>query len=653
MHSTVSLTQGVSPENIPAELKSLPQWVVHKKKIPHDAKTTGDKAKVNDSNTWASFEQALSACRNGCYHGIGFVFTENDPFCGIDLDKCRDPKTGEVEQWALKTIRDLDSYTEISLSGTGLHVIAKGVLPPGRHRKDKIELYNRLRYFTITGHIFEGYAAIKDRQPEIKALCKQVFPDGADAPIQVEQKRDRIPDTVLINHAIRAKNGDLFTNLWLGDWTGYSSQSEADLALLNLLAFWTSKDADQMDGLFRQSGLYREKWERDDYRNTSISRAIASCKEVFRTDAAAAFADDEPKDRKGTSKKKQSAPRILCMADIEAQEVAWLWKPYIPKGKLTLLEGDPGQGKTWLALQLAAIVSNGWPWPGTDGNPSGDGIPENVLYLTAEDGPADTLRPRLDAAGADPARVFLLTGKVDENEEDGPRTSSVFLSDTGVLRSAFTTVRPALVVVDPLQAYLGMGVDMHRANEVRPLLSDLANLAEEFNTAVLCIRHLGKGTQDRVIYRGLGSIDFTAAARSILLAGTDPKNQQKRAIIHIKSSCAVSGPAIGYELGPFGFQWTGLSDLDALDILRPERAESKEESKLDKAMGYLQEQLQDGRKGSQELIDEAESAHNIHRRTLFEAKKRIGVRAIKSGTKWYWYLQDEMSGEDSGEDLLL
>jgi putative DNA primase/helicase len=254
-------------------------------------------------------------------------------------------------------------------------------------------------------------------------------------------------------------------------------------------------------------------------------------------------------------------PLVVCMDQVAAEEVLWLWHPYIPRRKQTLLEGDRGAGKTWLALTIASIISRGGPFPNDDGVPETPREPANVLYLSAEDGLGDTLRPRLDAAGADVARVHA---RVDWQQEE--RQGCISLGGLLPLEEAGKTLRPALVVVDPLQAYLGASVDMHRANEVRPILAGLATLAEQYDCAILTIRHLTKSAQDRAVYRGLGPIEFAAAARSILLAGQDPQNPQRCVMAHVKSSLAPIGGSIGYELREGRFWWTGMSDVSAEDL---------------------------------------------------------------------------------------
>ncbi|WP_207636703.1 AAA family ATPase [Desulfurispora thermophila] len=328
---------------------------------------------------------------------------------------------------------------------------------------------------------------------------------------------------------------------------------------------------------------------------------------------------------------------IVRLADVEPVQVKWLWEPYIPLGKLTLLEGDPEAGKTWLALAIATAISNGRGLPGQDGRPGLAFEPGNVLYLTAEDGLADTLRPRLDILGADVKRVFSLS--TGENGE------FVTLADIETLDAVATQIKPKLIVIDPLQAYLGSNVDMHRANEVRPVLAKLAALAEKHLCAVLCIRHLSKAPTGRAIYRGMGSIDFTAAARSVLLAGVDPQNPHKRAVVQIKSSLASKGIALGYSLSP-PFSWTGESELTKSDLLASEH-EPEEKSALEEAESWLMLALESGPVSTKEIKKMAREA-GISEATLRRAKEKLGVKAEavykmetsgrKKITTWNWYL---------------
>jgi AAA domain len=326
-------------------------------------------------------------------------------------------------------------------------------------------------------------------------------------------------------------------------------------------------------------------------------------------------------------------PTVVILADVKPESVQWLWEPYIPLGKPTMLEGDPGVGKTWLALAIATHVSQGKAWPGTT-----NAKPAHVLYLTAEDGLADTLRPRLDAAGADVRRVHALTGWTSETDQGG-----ISLVDIEVIEQTVHQTEAKLVVIDPLQAFLGGRVDMHRANETRPLLAAVAAMAERCGCAVLIIRHLSKALQDRAIYRGLGSIDFAAAARSILLAAQDPQHPSQRVMAHAKSSLARSGPSLTYEIREGQFLWVGQSELTADALIRPYPME-EERSAADEAQDFLRDYLADGEKPAKEVIREARKA-GIAERTLDRAKKGLvkarranAVGESQGSGQWAWYL---------------
>jgi putative DNA primase/helicase len=325
---------------------------------------------------------------------------------------------------------------------------------------------------------------------------------------------------------------------------------------------------------------------------------------------------------------------LIRMSDVQPEKVDWLWRPYIPRKKLTFLEGDPAAGKTWLALAIASAVSCGFGLPDESGEP---GVikqeTEHVIYLTAEDGLGDTLRPRLDALGANVSRIHVLTAACDA---DGER--AVTLKDVNVLQDALTRTRAALLVIDPVQGYLGADVDMHRANQVRPVLSALGKLAEEQGCAVLCLRHLAKASAERALYRGLGSIDFTAAARSVLLAGRDPKDPDSRALVQIKNSLTAEGPALAYAIKEDSFLWCGTSDLN-VDALLSAGTGSRAPTELERAIEYLIDMLRDGPRLSTDMEQGARRCR-IAIRTLERAKSQLGVLSHRPpGEKnWYWAL---------------
>lgn len=271
MSSTQNIEIAIYPENIPQDLRDLYQWVCWKSqerngkftKVPFSPQT-GTLAATSDPRTWSDFNTACHVFEQGGYDGIGFVFTKNDPYCGIDLDKCRDPDTGIIEPWAQAIIEKLNSYTEISPSGQGVHIIIESQLPEGQRRRGQIEMYETGRYFTMTGHHLDGTPdSIHNRQVEIEMLHAEMFGsrENTQNTSHTGKSTSTISDEEVLGRARKSKNADKFERLWSGDWTEYASQSEGDLALCSMLAFWTEGNADQIDRLFRQSGLFREKWD--------------------------------------------------------------------------------------------------------------------------------------------------------------------------------------------------------------------------------------------------------------------------------------------------------------------------------------------------------------------------------------------------------
>jgi primase-polymerase (primpol)-like protein len=314
----------VRAKNIPRELRKKAQWVLWKyvwnpKKKRKDGSglkgdwgkplfsaRTGRHASSTDPSGWATFKEALAAYRDGGWDGVGFIPLPEDGLVGIDLDTCRDPDTGDIEPWAATIVDELATYTEISPSGTGLRIVAKGHKPDRqRSKKGLFEMYDGLttegkpggRYLTFTGHVLEGAPTkILERQTAITAVYERELKTSTDkkpkkkAPAPsgngkaTDDNNDQahgLSDEEIVALAKAAKNGANFSALWSGDKSGYTSDSEPDLALCNHLAFWTRKDAARMDRLFRHSGLMRDKWDREDYRTVTINKAIADCTEVY------------------------------------------------------------------------------------------------------------------------------------------------------------------------------------------------------------------------------------------------------------------------------------------------------------------------------------------------------------------------------------
>lgn len=321
--------------------------------------------------------------------------------------------------------------------------------------------------------------------------------------------------------------------------------------------------------------------------------------------------------------KEQNDYKLTYYNTISSRTVEWLWYPYIPYGKITILQGDPGEGKSTMMLQLAALITAGKAMP--DG--SGDKVPGNVIYQAAEDGIEDTIKPRLLAAGADCGRIAFL-----ENGEN-----PITLDDER-LEQAIKDTQAKLLVIDPLQAYLGVDNDMQKSNSTRSVFGRLAKVAERTGCAVVLIGHMNKSSRTKGIYRGLGSIDIAAVARSILLVGRDSSNPYYRIMIQIKNNLAPEGKAFVFELNPdLGFSWIGQEEHEMEDLLFQR---SKGESKLDKAKEYLKLLLNGSDMSCADILEKMR-ATGIGTRTVEQAKKDMGIISYKLGDKWYWRLSEE------------
>lgn len=293
-------------EHIPSELKDLRQWVCWRletrdegraTKVPVDPKTLGA-ASTTNPETWSSCVEAiLATSKNSRLMGIGFVFTENDPYTGIDIDDCRDSKTGTIGIWAQELIDKLDSYTEVSPSGTGVKIIVNAQLPGAVRRRNKIEMYSEKRYFTMTGEVVGERYEIEERQRQLSEVYDLAFGDKREeesktVPTLDEEKLKRvqaIKDEDLLERALHAKNGEKFGMLWTASYkTEYPSESEATQALLCILAYWTRGDEERIDRLFRKSKLMRAKWDARHTGSTwgkrEIKHAIAQTKNFFDPD---------------------------------------------------------------------------------------------------------------------------------------------------------------------------------------------------------------------------------------------------------------------------------------------------------------------------------------------------------------------------------
>ena len=307
--------------------------------------------------------------------------------------------------------------------------------------------------------------------------------------------------------------------------------------------------------------------------------------------------------------------KLINMRDVEVEPICWLWYPFIPYGKVTIIQGDPGEGKTTLVLQIIARLTKGESII-IDENKN---LPINVIYQTAEDGLADTIKPRLLVANADCSKVLVI------DDSDTPLT----MRDAR-LEQAIIETNAKLVVLDPIQGF----VDMHRANEIRPIMKHISELAEKYKCAIILIGHMNKCSVGKSAYRGLGSIDFQAAARSVLIVGRIKDESETRVVCQTKSSLAPEAKAVAFRLSEEnGFEWIGEYDVTADDLLSGTAKGTKKQV----AMDFLGKLLADGQMPQTEIMELAEKK-GIAEKTLRNAKEALNVKSKRLNNQWYWSL---------------
>jgi len=355
----------------PAELTGLPQWLCWRygdsrngkpTKIPFDPRTKR-KASSTDPGTWCSHEQAQAGARNG-FDGAGFVFTKEDGYCGIDLDGCRDPATGKVEEWAKRIVDRLGSYAEISPSKEGLHIIIKGRLSGSGLKRGGVEIYDRGRYFTMTGQQYGDHTEARDCQAELDGLV----------------------------NLLTALPGAEATRLMLGDWQGHASQSEADLALCNFAAKKARGNRQEVDRLFRMSGLMRKKWDEKHgektYGELTLDKALKG---------------------KETASPWEGVKEALLttdqMATMTFSKRKMLLMPFVWEQAIILIAGLRGLGKTFFAMGIADAITRAigfGPWE------AGSSVP--CLYLDAEmvpqDGQERIVQMQMDTPRENPLIIY-------------------------------------------------------------------------------------------------------------------------------------------------------------------------------------------------------------------------------------------------------
>ena len=307
-------------------------------------------------------------------------------------------------------------------------------------------------------------------------------------------------------------------------------------------------------------------------------------------------------------------------SNVSAKPVEWLWYPYIPFGKLTVIQGDPGEGKSTFVLNLVSILTNGQMMP--DGYKlSSPGI---AIYQCAEDGMADTIKPRLVQAGANCKRVaYIIDNDIALTLEDGRIDSAI--QETGA----------NMLIIDPIQAFIPPDADMLSATKMRSVLRKLAATAEKHQCAVILIGHMNKGSGAKSLYRGLGSIDIAAIARSVLMISRDENRPSIRYMYPIKSSLAPEGAAIAFSFNEHGgLEWQGRYELNTSTLIDSVTVKT---SKREKARAKMIQLLEQGDKPAKEVYAGLADI-GVGSRTVEKVKKELQIKTYRSGGCWYWQI---------------
>ncbi len=350
-----------------------------------------------------------------------------------------------------------------------------------------------------------------------------------------------------------------------------------------------------------------------------------------------------------------------CLADVVAKPVSWLWPGKIARGKVTIIAGNPGLGKSQLCASIAAIVTRGLAWP-VDRVECESG---SVIFVNGEDDPSDTLKPRLEAAGALVHRVHIVDGVRAALKTDGTQTLSAFsladhIAQLGELLERIGDV--AVVFIDPITAFLGKSADSHKNSDVRALLAPLADLAARYNVAIIAISHLSKTTAQKAMMRVSGSLAFVAAARAAYLVTPDPENPARRLFLPMKNNIGPDGEGLAFTIqGATVDAETGSIETSRImweneavrakadDILDADR-HSGGPTALTDAADWLQETLADGPVSATEVFKQAE-AEGISAGTLRRAKKGLGIETTKGGMGegWTWKLPKMLKSDEDAQ----
>lgn len=634
--------------SFPDILKRSPLWV-NFRFVERDGKTTkvpyqpnGQPAESNNADTWSEFDRVIAACNTKLkFDGIGCMISP--PYCAVDFDHVRNKETGEIEKWALDALTRLNTYTEVSPSGTGLHAwlyTDKPLpLPPGDKRGGKkvgrIEIYSNWRYFTVTAK----------RLPEFPASVNELPTDFFTSVDTMDPQREKSKPKQ--DPPSRMTRSQRFALLLLGKWKecGYSSQSEADLAFCVMLAQDFKGDRELIDASFRKSGLYRPKWDErhgpDTYGNNTISKALTH----FKAEAIAELDDDDAE-------------------DTEDEIIEWLWPGKLALGKLCILTGEMDMMKSTISDDIAARIRLQLPWP--------DGAqnilpPSGTLICAAEEDYADTRKPRLRAAGFKDGDFrgfvrFVKGIRVQEGDSTHTRELALREDSQRIARRLEQYPNIKLVVFDPLSSYFGSKTDENSNKSVREVLKPLTDMLQDRRVAGFGIAHFGKNITVKAAQKTLGSTAIMAVARTGWgCVKAEDGNKEHRLMLCVKGNILKKRVGMLYESESINVSWTSKlgvttttemwrvkwlseSEKNIDDVL--DDAKDPDAPKGKRAIVWLKDHLSDGRKQVKMIFGAGKSAGSYTEDMLERAAKLLKVKRTHQGKIYYWELENEQSQEE-------
>jgi hypothetical protein len=585
---------------IPAELRDHTRWLTWRdrndKKVPcapHDPLRSAD---PNNPNSWGDFEAAVRACVSTKATGIGYALGQNGdgpPYAGIDIDRCREPKTGVIEPWALEVVKYFDSYTEISPSGTGLKIFVRGSLPDGAKagKRHKLEMYDRDRYFTVTGHHLDG------------------------TPREIHVREEQFRNV----HGV-AWSADLFKIVKL---FGLYLREEPEWVFIKCP--WHHEHTTASSD--RDAALHRSKGRIDGFKcfhGHCQSRTLGDVRKLFGLKDSLQAEHDH------------RAIKLTYADTITPKPVKWLWEGRLASGTLTLLAGREGIGKTTCAYTLVADVTRG-RLAGTCA-----GQPKKVIVAAGEDSWEHTIVPRLMAAEADLSCV----ARVDVVTSDGVPSMPSLPRDVEALAATVTAEGAALILLDPLISRLDSKLDTHKDAEVRQALEPLVKLADDTGAVVLGIIHVNKGSSKDPLNTVMGSRAFTAVARAVLFVAEDPESDTGRVLGQVKNNLGRSDlPTLTFEIDNTlvanttdgdiytgKLRWTGETEQTIRDVVEAAASGGDKTRTKDAAQWLKQFLTQHHGVAQSSLIKKAGGDAGHSESTLKRARRQVGVTTESTKT---------------------